>query len=539
MPSATPSATDPFVGQVVVTVSDDLVVRSEPRVSDSSEMYKPWLPLGTELTVLDGPVSGSGYAWYRVKPISLYLMSGHDDGWVAAAGKDGEPWIALPGAAVAEPAGVELVRADVARPIVKPEDAKAAAASITAFGLDLYRALLADPSLGLETKNAVFSPTSIALALGMARAGARGETAAEMDKVLHAGGWEALGAGLNALDQALASRDATWQDGEGTPHQLALRIANAAFAQRGWAVVQDYLDAIAAAFGAGLRLVDYKADPEAARKAINAWVSQQTEKRIPELLGPGAVNMDNRLVLVNAIYLKANWQTEFERAATRSLPFTRLDGSRVSVPTMSQQDTIPYATGTGWKATELLYMGSGESPLAMTLILPDDLAAFEAKLTASRLAGIVGKLDTARDHLYDEVACEGTEEMICCGHPYDVRVFLPRFGIETRADLVGNLRSLSMDLATGPAADFSGITSPSELYIAAVIHQANIDVDEKGTEAAAATAVSMSTTGGCGSSQPAKVIALRLDRPFLFVLRDVETGAILFMGRVVDPSVGR
>jgi serpin B len=484
-------------------------------------------------------VSGSGYAWYRVEPISLYLMGGHDDGWVAAAGKDGEPWIALPGAAVAEPAGVELVRADVARPTAKPQDAKAAAASITAFGLDLYRALLADPSLDLGSKNVVFSPTSIALALGMARAGARGETAAEMDKVLHTTGWEALGAGLDALDQALASRDATWQDDRGVPHQLALRIANAAFAQRGWAVVQDYLDAIAAAFGAGLRLVDYIADPEAARKAINAWVSQQTEKRIPELLGPPDVTTATRIVLVNAIYLKANWQTEFERAATESLPFTRLDGSRVSVPTMWQLDTIPYATGTGWKATELRYLGDrgGESPLVMTLILPDDLAAFEARLTASRLAGVVGKLDTARDHLYDDVACGADDqEMICCDHPYDVSVLLPRFGIETKADLVGNLRSLGMDLATGPAADFSGITSPSELYIAAVIHQANIDVDEKGTEAAAATAVGMSTTGGCGPSEPLKVILLRLDRPFLFVLRDDETGAILFIGRVVDPS---
>jgi len=533
-PTETPVALDPLVGKVVVTVSDNLVVRSEPRVSDDSIMYEPWLPTGTELTVLDGPVSGSGYAWYRVKPISLYLMGGHDDGWVAAAGKDGEPWIALPGGAVAEPAGVELVRADVARPTGKPEDAKAAADSITAFGLDLYRTLPGG-------KNLVFSPTSIALALGMARAGARGETAAQMDAVLHASGWDALGAGLNALDQALASRDATWQDDRGVPHQLALRIANAAFAQRGWAVVQDYLDAIAAAFGAGLRLVDYKADPEAARKAINAWVSQQTAKRIPELLGPGVVNGTNRLWLVNAIYLKANWQTEFERSATKSLPFTRLDGSRVSVPTMSQQDTIPYATGPGWKATELQYLGVlGSTPLAMTLILPDDLAAFERALTASRLAGIVGKLDTARDHLYDDVACGADEqEMICCDHPYDVSVLLPRFGIETKADLVGNLRSLGMDLATGPAADFSGITSPSELYIAAVIHQANIDVDEKGATAAAATAVGMSTTGGCGPSEPLKVILLRLNRPFLFVLRDVETGAVLFMGRVVDPSVGR
>jgi serpin B len=453
------------------------------------------------------------------------------------AGKDGEPWIALP---EPEIAGIELAQADVARAPADPAAAKTAAASINAFGLDLLRAMLADGTLEPD-ENAVFSPTSIALALAMARAGAKGETASQMDAVLHATGWDELGPGLNALDQALAARNATWRDESLDPptRELALRIANAAFAQRGWAIVQSYLDAIASTFGGGLRLVDYKADPEAARKLINAWVSRQTTKRIPELLKPEIVQRDNRLWLVNAIYLKANWATEFDKSATKPLPFTRLDGSRVQVPTMSQQATIPYASGTGWKATELRYTSGADFPLAMTLILPDDLASFEKELTASGLRGIVGKLETADDHLDDQVACEGTEPR-CCHHPYDVKVFLPRFGIETGGiDLVEVLKSMGMRLATGPTADFSGITSPSELYIAAVIHQANIDVDEKGTEAAAATAVGASTTGGCGSSEPLKVITLHLDRPFLFVLRDVETGAVLFMGRVVDPSVGR
>jgi serpin B len=224
--------------------------------------------------------------------------------------------------------------------------------------------------------------------------------------------------------------------------------------------------------------------------------------------------------------------------ATKNLPFTRLDGSRVQVPTMSQQATIPYATGTGWKATELHYAGGDNTtPLAMTLILPDDLASFEKQLTMSDLTTIAGKLETAGEHLYDQVACAGVEPR-CCHHPYDVKVFLPRFGIKTGGiNLVEILSSLGMRRATDYTADFSGITSPSELYISAVIHQANIDVDEKGTTAAAATAVGMSTTGGCGPSDPLKVITLRLDRPFFFVLRDVETGAILFMGRVVDPSV--
>jgi len=538
-PPPTPSATpDPLVGQVVVTVSDNLVVRSEPRVSADSVMYRPWLPTGTELKVIDGPVSGSGYVWYEVEPVSFTGLDGPGHGWVAMAGKDGEPWIAL---AEPEIAGIELAKADVPRAPADPAAAKTAAASISAFGLDLLRAMLAGGTLKPD-ENAVVSPTSIALALGMARAGAKGETASQMDAVLHATGWDELGPGLNALEQALTSRNATWQDGSlDPPHrELALRIANASFAQRDWAIEQAYLDAIASTFGGGLRLVDYVAHPEAARQAINAWVSRQTMERIPELLGPGIVTPANRLWLVNAIYLKANWAAEFERSATKPLPFTRLDGSRVQVPTMSRQGTIPYATGTGWKATELHYLGAGGSTrLAMTLILPDDLASFESKLTASQIGRITATLEDESEKL--GVITPGTSGEWCDEgtFPYVVKISMPRFGIETRADLVGSLRSLGMDLATGGTADFSGITSPSELFISAVIHQANIDVDEEGTEAAAATAVGGSTTGGCGGPQPLKVITLRLNRPFLFVLRDVETGAVLFMGRVVDPSVGR
>ena len=345
-PSGGPA--DPFLDAVVVTVSDELVVRSEPRVSDDSIMYKPWLPLGTELYVLGGPVSGSGYTWYKVAPVSFGELEGPGYGWVAMAGKDGEPWIAL---AKGPTAGADLAMADVPRAPANPADAKTAAASVNAFGLDLFRQLLADPELGLASKNAVFSPASIALALGMARAGAKSETATQMDKVLHTSGWDALGPGLNSLDQALASRDATWKDEEGTEHALALRIANAAYGQRGFAIERLYLDTIAAVFGAGLRLVDFVADPEAARKVINAWVSEQTKKRIPELLGQGAVDTLTRLVLVNAIYMKAEWVDRFWESDTKLATFTRLDGSPVG-PTMRRQQTWPYAKGTGWQATE-------------------------------------------------------------------------------------------------------------------------------------------------------------------------------------------
>ncbi len=152
--------------------------------------------------------------------------------------------------------------------------------------------MLADPKLGLAGKNIVMSPTSIAIALAMARAGARGDTASEMDAALHVSGWDELGPGLNALDQELTTRDATWKDEEGKTHQLALRMADASFAQRGWAIEQAYLDAIASAFGAGVQQVDYMADHEAARKVINGWVSRQTTGRIPELLAPDQRDRD-------------------------------------------------------------------------------------------------------------------------------------------------------------------------------------------------------------------------------------------------------
>ena len=536
-PSTGPGTLAP--GSMAVTVSDHVRVRSEPRVADDSTLYEPLLPTGTELLVIEGPVTDSGYDWYRVAPVSLTLSAGIADGWVAVADHDGTPWVARAGDPLA---GVEFAMGAVARADGTAADAKRAAASINAFAVALYRRMRTDPTLDLAGRNVVFSPTSIALALAMARAGARGETATEMDAVLHVDGWKPLAARLNALDQELAGHNATWTDDEDKAHALSLRIANAAFGQRGWAIEQAYLEAIAEAFGAGLGLLDYVADPEAARKVINEWVSRRTAKRIPELLPPLILNRLTRLVLVNAIYLKANWLLEFDRDNTADRAFTLPNGSQVRVPTMTLwgEQGVPYASGAGWKATELRYLGAdGTTPLAMTLILPDDIDAFEAGLTTTRLAGITTRLDRQRTRLAGlTYTPEDWADMRCGTYAYSLRLFLPRFGVDTKGDLVPSLRKLGMKLATEPggAADFSGITSPSELFIAAVIHQANIDVDETGTEAAAATAVIMDTTGGCGGPQPARTVTLRLNRPFLFALRDVETGAILFMGRVLDPS---
>ena len=366
-----------------------------------------------------------------------------------------------------------------------------------------------------------------------------------MDALLHARGWDQLSTDLDSLDRALTGLNKTWQDVEGATHALTLNIANQAFAQRGWPVEQAYLDAIARAFGAGLGLADFETAADEARQAINTWVARQTANRIPDLLSPEDVTALTRLILVNAIYFKANWAREFDPDQTRSRAFTRLNGSAVNVPVMTlvgQQD-IPLATGSGWQATELRFAAPGQdfaqdasspSSLAMTLILPDSLAAFEKGFGTARLTSITSALAAERKRL-QKVTRAGAED--CGTYAYAVKLFMPRFSTETQADLVPVLRALGMTDAVDPArADFTGITKAvPPIYISKVIHQANIDVDEKGTEAAAATAVEMGV-GGCTGPSPAKIRTLKLDRPFLFLIRDLDSGAILFMGRVVDPS---
>lgn len=397
---------------------------------------------------------------------------------------------------------IGLAIADVPRASASPEDAGAAASAINEFGLDLYRRAAAG------TDNVVVSPASIALALSMARAGARGTTADEMDAVLHDVAADANAAWLNALDRALAARSGSFPDSSGTRHDITLRIANAPFAQFDMTLKPAYLEALAERFGAGIRLVDYARETEAARRLINGWVDEQTERRIPELLVPGILTIDTRLTLVNAIYLKAPWLTPFAVALTTQGTFSRADGTTVEVPMMAQTAELRYAEGEGWRAGELPYVGDA---LALTVIVPDELAAFESSLDADGLASVVAGLEERR-----------------------VALTFPRFGIETKVELASVLAELGMPTAFSGAADFSGITTDELLFISKVVHQANIDVDEKGTEAAAATAVVMERTAA-----PTEPVTMRVDRPFLFALRDVPTGALLFLGRVADPSIAR
>ncbi len=398
------------------------------------------------------------------------------------------------------PAGLELAKANAPRASADPAQALPAAQAMNASGLDLYRKASSDGG------NLVLSPASIALALSMARAGAQAETASQMDRVMGALASDEHAAWINALDAALSARSGTFKDADGNELPITLRIANAAFAQRGMTLLPAYLDALATRFGAGVDLVDFHANAEAARAAINAWVKVQTEGRIPELIDAGVLDTMTRLVLVNAIHLKAPWLHPFAAESTRPGPFMRPDGSTIQVPMMQLTESLPYAAGTGWRAVELPYVGGS---LAMDIIVPDDLAAFDSHLDADHFTAVTTAL---KDN--------------------QVELTMPRFSIETHTDLASLLGGLGMPLAFDPnGADFSGMTSDERLFISNVVHQANIDVDEKGTTAAAATAVVMRPT-----AIAAEPVRLKVDRPFLFALRDVPTGAIVFLGQVTVPS---
>jgi serpin B len=390
-----------------------------------------------------------------------------------------------------------------------------AGTEINDFGFDLLRRL---DSKG----NLCASPTSIALALAMVRPGAKGLTATEMDKVLHDFGSTGQAAEIVALMLALQSQtmydDSGWSsnDPQATPDHTnqqpvaELDVSNAVFSQKGMSLQQAYLDALSSGFGAGLGLLDYKSDPEAARQIINKWASDRTKGRIPAVLQPGDIDTMTRIALANAIYLKAAWAAPFDPKLTKSLPFTRGDGSQVSVSTMAGERRLSYSAGSGYRAV-VLPLGSGG--LSMTFVVPDSMASFVSGLTAAKLAAI----DAA-------------------AQKYDVDLTLPRFSAETRVDLADTLAAMGMPtLFDLNGADLSGITTAERLYIAKVIHQANIDVVEQGTTASAVTvAIGRATSGGPGAEPPH--VQFHVNKPFLYFIREQASGAVLFMGRIDDPS---
>jgi serpin B len=269
----------------------------------------------------------------------------------------------------------------------------------------------------------------------------------------------------------------------------------------------DFLDTLATNYGAGLRLLDFMQEPEPSRQTINDWVSEQTEERIKDLIPEGAITPATRLVLANAIYFDAKWQQPFEAELTGDGAFHTLDGQEVTVPmmNMSKPPTLSYMQGQGYQAVELPYKGGQAS---MLLIVPDQgqFESFEAGLDAAQVRSIVGELE-----------------------PQQVELTMPKFSFEANASLAPTLANMGMPDAFGDAADFSGMTGDRSLLISDVFHKAFVAVDEAGTEAAAATAVVM-----VEMAMPMPNIVLTVDRPFVFMIRDTESGTLLFVGRVVE-----
>jgi serpin B len=393
-----------------------------------------------------------------------------------------------------------LLRSDIAR--AAGGDPAAAVRVINAFGADLYGWLTRDDG------NIVISPASVAVALAMTREGARGTTATEMDTVLHNEDPAGLASSMNGLTTALEARSGTFPAGGSDEARVELSIANSLWGQEGVAFEQPFLDVLAAEYAAGVRVVDYEDDPEAARTDINAWVAEETADRIPDLIPEGVITQDTRLTLVNAVYLLADWALPFTAEATADGPFTLADDATVTVPFMHQEASFPYAEGDGWQAVQLPYAGE---QLAMLVLVPEP--------------GGLGVLE-------DSLAAGFVDEAAAALAARQVILTLPKWDTESKVQLRDALSELGMPTAFTDAADLSGMTSEIELAIQDVVHQANITVDEKGTEAAAATAVVIGVTSA-PVEEPVEVTA---DRPFVFALRDIETGAILFLGRIVDPS---
>ncbi|HQV56852.1 MAG TPA: serpin family protein [Ilumatobacteraceae bacterium] len=404
------------------------------------------------------------------------------------------------------PTGSDVAKSNLQRVNVPVDRADIAAQAINDFSDEMIRGLVANDPNG----NVVFSPASVALALSMVAVGASGVTANEIYAALQVDDPTTIDQAMNALSAHLDTIDQTEGRGD-EQREVHLNIANSLWGQRGLAFEAPFLDVLAEQYGAQMNLVDYRSNAALARNAINSWVDDATSKRIPELLGADDVDADTRLVLVNAIYLLATWERAFKKEATSKEPFTTVSGKTATVEMMNAELYCDYAKGDGWQLIELPYSFRG---LSFTAVLPDSPSA--------ALIGI-GDVITTGDAM---TTIESRK----------VRLGLPKFDFETRAQLSELLEGLGIKTAFTDGADFSKITKQEPLVISKVIHQANITVDERGTEAAAATAVVMETTSAPAPEDP---IELTFNRPFQFWIRDTTTGAVIFAGRVTDPSATR
>ena len=405
-------------------------------------------------------------------------------------------------AACSPSASIEIVESNKRRetnPSTRGDDIKNLVDGNNTFAFDIYN------SLRSENGNLILSPYSISLALAMTYAGARGETEAQMTQTLHFTPQDKLHPSFNTLDLAL-EKEPINLDKDKEPMQL--NIANAVWAEKTFSFLPEFLDTIAINYGAGVNLANFKNEPNQERTTINNWVSDQTEDKINDLLPDGSITTDTRMVLVNAIYFKADWLDQFDANHTGDYPFNLLDGTQVNIPMMGQGMYIPYTQGEGYTAVELPYAGD---TAAMDIIVPDvgKFEDIESALTGDMFNTIIGNMSQT-----------------------SLMLSLPKFKFESSFGLSYTLDQLGMvDAFNANTADFSGMTGNKDLFIGNVIHKAFVAVDEEGTEAAAATAVIMEAAGA-----PMWDVSLLVDRPFIFIIRDKVNGQILFIGRVLNPA---
>jgi len=384
-------------------------------------------------------------------------------------------------------------------PQADPAAVRQLAQSNNGFALALYQALRD------QDGNLIYSPYSIFQALLMTAAGAEGATASQMASLLGVDlNNPEIHNLMNALNKALTTQPEYLQS---DAQPLTFNIANAIWAQKDFHFEQSFLDTLSANYNAGLKLVDFN-KPEDARALINLWVAAQTNDKIQELIPAGLLDQMTRMVLTNAIYFKGAWSNQFEEKDTEDGSFTLLDGSSKTVPFMHGNFTLSALVSDKIQAIRLPYEGG---TYAMAAIMPlENFAEFEAQLTAADLEQLLNSLQSSSAI---------------------VDLSMPKFQAESRFGLGEILAGLGMpDAFDAQKADFSGMTGKPDLMISSVLHQATIDVNEEGTEAAAATAVAMSVT-----SMPGQSYTIRLDKPFIYVIYETTTNTITFMGRVVNP----
>ncbi|MFX1564121.1 MAG: serpin family protein [Promethearchaeota archaeon] len=368
---------------------------------------------------------------------------------------------------------------------------------LNAFTIDLYE------NLRRQEGNLFFSPLSISTALAMTYAGADGRTATQMAEVLHfALEQEKLHPAFKTLNKLLLDRE--------NISDYSIITSNALWIQKDYALLPAFLDIIKKNYGESLFEVDYS-EHEFVMKRINEWVRDKTQQKITELISKGILNEATRLVLTNAIYFKGNWQFQFKEADTRTEQFNLATGNEVMVPMMHQTRRFGFMEKSDFQALELPYAGDD---LSIIILLPKE----EQELT----------------ELENSLTIENLAKWFVDIHEQDVEVFMPRFKMSAQFNLKNVLREMGMlDAFSSKDANFSRMTGSLDLQISGVIHKAYVDVNEEGTEAAAATAVVMVPKG---MARPVPIPVFRADRPFLFFIRNIKTNCILFIGRVMNPK---